>query len=373
MATPLKLMMATAGAGGEGGTLWAWGRNDSYGQLGIGDVVNRSSPTQVGEETNWTVAATGDNTNQYLNADGEVYGSGLNNHGNFADGTITSKSAPTQMIAKATWVDIYIGGYGGVAVADDGTLWTWGENGQGQLGLPALPLNTEASSPLQVGSLTDWAKCSGCQNSYTMIKTDGTLWGMGNNNAGQLGDGTVINRSSPVQIGSLTTWGSIPSTTAAHRFAIKTDDSLWVYGDGGQGRMGHNSGTSRSSPVQVTGSWQSVSGGSDFSVGIKTDGTLWTWGYSIQGQGGRPDKLTYSSPVQVGSLTSWSACAAIDQAGFAIKTDGTMWSWGINGNGVLGQPPVLSRSSPVQIGSLTSWSSLAKSCSSHAMAAIQGG
>jgi len=271
------------------------------------------------------------------------------------------------------FVDIFIGGYGGFGVADNGTLWSWGDNGYGQLG-NETGTTVDVSSPIQVGSLTDWAKASGCQNSYRMIKTDGTLWGMGKNDEGQLGDGTVIHRSSPVQIGALTTWDSLPSGAYAHTLAIKTDNSLWACGDAGQGRIGDGTDTHRSSPVQITGSWQSAAAGADFSVGIKTDGTLWTWGYSSVGQQGRG--LGYSvdsSPIQVGALTTWESCSALNQSAFAIKTDGTMWAWGANYNGALGDGTTIARSSPVQVGSATSWSSLAKSIGGDAMAAIQGG
>ena len=376
MTNPRKMMMAAAGAGAEGGTLWTWGRNPPYYQLGIGGGVDKSTPVQVGSEENWTVATTGDNTNQWLNADGEIYGSGLNNHGNYGTGNVTTYSSPQLMVdppsGTKVFVDLYIGGYGGIAVADDGTLWTWGDNGKGQLGNQTAT-TLDVSSPIQVGSLTDWAKCSGCENSYTMIKTDGTLWGMGKNNEGQLGDGTKIGRSSPVQIGSLTTWDRIPSCTQIHRYAIKTDNSLWVYGDGGQGRLGNSSSVNRSSPVQITGSWLDAGGGQDFGIGIKTDGTLWGWGYNISGQNGSGNTVTSSSPVQIGSLTSWESCATLNQSGFAIKTDGTAWAWGANSNGCLGISTVTNRSSPVQIASATTWSSLAKSCTGNAMAAIQGG
>jgi alpha-tubulin suppressor-like RCC1 family protein len=94
-------------------------------------------------------------------------------------------------------------------------LWSWGYNGDGQLGDGTT---TNKSSPVQIGALTTWSKISGGYFSMA-IKTDGTLWSWGYNNKGQLGDGTTINKSSPVQVGALTTWSSV-SAGRLHSLAI---------------------------------------------------------------------------------------------------------------------------------------------------------
>ena len=108
----------------------------------------------------------------------------------------------------------------------DYSLYVWGENANGQLGLGDI---TKRSSPVQVGSLTNWLSISsGFYSSYS-IKTDGTLWAWGRNTQGQLGLGNRTNYSSPKQVGALTNWLRISSGTD-HTAAVKTDGKMWTSG-----------------------------------------------------------------------------------------------------------------------------------------------
>jgi alpha-tubulin suppressor-like RCC1 family protein len=141
------------------------------------------------------------------------------------------------------------GGRAGFAIKTDGTLWSWGRNDNGgSLGLGNL---TNYSSPKQIGALTNWSKIS-AGNFYTVaLKTDGTMWAWGTNNSGQLGQGNTTDRSSPVQIGALTTWSSVSGLGLDCCGAIKTDGTLWMWGNNAFGQLGQSNTTSRSSPVQV--------------------------------------------------------------------------------------------------------------------------
>ncbi len=239
-------------------------------------------------------------------------------------------------------------------------LWTWGFNSaSGYLG-DGTAINR--SSPVQIGSLTDWSGVSGASaNSDSgfsnAIKIDGTLWSWGRGTDGRLGDGTTVAKNSPVQIGALTDW-SVVSAGTAHANAIKTDGTLWGWGDTTpHGRIGDGTNIDRSSPVQIgnLSTWSVIECGANHTHAIKTDGTLWTWGYSAQGQLGLGNTTTYSSPVQVGVLTDWASLGVGNFHTLAIKTNGTLWAWG-NNNSRLGDGTAIDRSSPVQIGSLTDWS-----------------
>jgi hypothetical protein len=131
----------------------------------------------------------------------------------------------------------------------NGTLWGWGFNGGGQLGLGNT---TEYSSPKQVGALTDWLQVSASRYGSAAIKTNGTLWSWGPNNLGQLGLGNTTNRSSPVQVGAETTWSKLPPEQGArHSFAIKTDGTLWAWGSNNLGQLGLNDTINRFDPAQV--------------------------------------------------------------------------------------------------------------------------
>ena len=190
------------------GTLWSWG-NGLNGRLGVNSTVTHSSPVQVGALTTWYQIAVGDQFALATKTDGTLWSWGTNAAGQLGlgDAAGTNRSSPVQVGALTTWSKVAAGGYHSVATKTDGTLWIWGRNATGQLGLNDT-INT--SSPVQVGLLTTWSQVAGSLNFTSAIKTDGTLWAWGLGTSGQLGAGDDISRSSPVQIGSLTTWSKLP-------------------------------------------------------------------------------------------------------------------------------------------------------------------
>ncbi len=337
--------------------LYAWG-NNVHGQLGLGDTTSRSSPSQVGALITWATVVG--STNGYfaigIKTDGTMWSWGQNTNGQLGLGDTTNRSSPVQVGALTSWYQSAAAFQSGAAIKTDGTLWTWGENSVGTLGLN----NTTSGiySPIQVGALTNWAKIASGGYHYLAIKTDGTLWAWGYNNYGQLGQGNTTNYSSPVQVGALTTWLQA-AAGYFHTLAVKTDGTLWGWGAGLNGRTGHNNTTNYSSPVQVGGltNWLTISAGIYTGFSVKTDGTFWTWGYNAQGVLGQGDTTSRSSPVQVGALTNWLQAAAGYQFCIATKTDGSLWAWGANSHGQLGTSNTTTRSSPVQVGALDGWKS----------------
>ena len=240
----------------------------------------------------------------------------------------------------------------------DGTLWSWGYSASGGLGINVL---SSRSSPTQIPGTT-WIVGGSFQFYYGggAIRTDGTLWVWGSNSQGSLGLNDRTNRSSPIQIPG-TTWKQATGNSNGLA-AIKTDGTLWKWGHGNQG-TGVNNRTQYSSPTQIPGTnWSEVTGFQSHYLATKTDGTLWTWGMNSNGQLGQnevqPGDGGYSSPVQIPGntwrTTGLSGGAANGRSG-AIKTDGTMWAWGDNGQGQLGQNSTTNYSSPIQVGSDTDW------------------
>jgi alpha-tubulin suppressor-like RCC1 family protein len=196
-----------------------------------------------------------------------------------------------------------------MATKTDGTLWSWGYNNYGQLGLGNV---TYYSSPKQVGALTTWYKVAAVDNFALATKTDGTLWAWGDNTYGQIGDGTTTARSSPVQVGALTAWYNIAGGGGAFSLDTKTDGTLWSWGRNQSGQLGLGDITSRSSPNQVGAltTWLNIAGGNAQTLAIKTDSALWSWGQNNQGQLGLGNITYYSSPKQVGGLSGWLNIAA---------------------------------------------------------------
>jgi alpha-tubulin suppressor-like RCC1 family protein len=211
------------------------------------------------------------------------------------------------------------------------------------------------SSPVQVGSATDWSYISvGYEGTAAAINTSGELWTWGYGQLGGNGDNSRTQRSSPVQIPG-TTWSQVSRGNYASG-AIKTDGTLWTWGNGDDGNLGQNNQTKRSSPTQVPGNqWSKVCMGNwgQGSAGLRTNGTLWTWGRNESGQLGQGNTTHYSSPKQVPG-TTWSDVLVGAHIMIGTKTDGTLWAWGSNTMGQLGQNNRTNYSSPKQIPG-TSW------------------
>jgi alpha-tubulin suppressor-like RCC1 family protein len=229
--------------------LFAWGRN-SYGQLGLGNTANRSSPVQIGALDTWHEASAGGTHGVAIKTSGTLWSWGNNNHGQLGLGDTVNRSSPVQVGALTSWYKVAAGRVSTFALKVDGTFWSWGRNEYKQLGIG----NTTASgsSPVQVGALTNWYKLAAGNYHAIAIKTDGTLWGQGLSNYGQvgLGDTNAAGVFSPTQIGALTTWDQV-AAGAASTFAVKTDGTLWSWGRNNSGQLGLNDTANRSSPVQV--------------------------------------------------------------------------------------------------------------------------
>jgi len=340
--------------------LYAWGANGS-GQLGLDDTANSSSPIQIGGRSVpfFETIAAGRSASFGVKSDGTLWSWGVGTNGQTGQGSLTQLSSPTQIGALTNWstVTATIEQAGsGFAIKTDGTLWAWGNNNLGQLGLGDA---INVSSPVQVGTNTDWASVSCFSNNTIATTTSGEIYSWGNSNAGGTGQNTtVIDYSSPVQIGSDTDWGSI-STGFRNSASVKTDGTLWTWGNNSpNGPLGIGTTNDTSSPVQVGAltNWASVSCGYDHMLAIKTDGTLWAWGEGDEGKLGQGSQTDTSSPVQVGALTDWAKVNAGEDFSTAIKTDGTLWAWGLNNTGQLGNSATgVTNNSPINIGSLTTW------------------
>jgi len=354
-----------------------------YGSLGDNTITNRSSPVQtITYGANWKQVSCGYDSSTGIKTDGTLWTWGSNfidgrsvASGQLGDNTTIDKSSPVQTIAFGTnWKQVSCFNDYMAAIKTDGTLWTWGRNNVGQLGDNTT---TNRSSPVQtIAGGTNWKQVSCGDNHAAAIKTDGTLWIWGQGTDGQLGDNTAIARSSPVQtIAGGTNW-TLVSCGNAISAAINKDGTLWMWGTNGNGSFGNNTTTSRSSPVQTATfgtKWKQVSCGDSHTAAIRTDGTLWCAGNNYYGSLGDNTQTNRSSQVQTitfGSNWKSVSCGRFHTA--AIKTDGTLWLWGLNNNGRLGNNTTTNRSSPTQtILYGQNWKSV--SCAKVMTAAIKDG
>jgi alpha-tubulin suppressor-like RCC1 family protein len=345
--------------------LWSWGFNEG-GQLGINDTANKSSPVQVGAQADWYEVTCGRYNTVAIKQNGTLWSWGRGDQGRSGQNNTISRSSPVQVGALTNWYQASVSNHC-ISIKTDGTLWGWGNNPHGQLGIN----NTiNRSSPVQIGALTNWAQAStgGQGLGFSMaVKTDGTLWAWGGNTSGALGLGDdTVNRSSPVQVGALTGWAQV-ACGGYQAIAVKTNGTLWAWGANPQGQLGQNDTVYRSSPTQIGAltNWLQASAGVGRFAAVKTDGTLW-----VLGNGGLSTLV--SSPVQVGALSTWYEVSAMNGFLHALKTDGTLWSWGGNFRGALGQGDTINRSSPTQVGLLATWQHLGQGCLSENILAIKG-
>ena len=366
----------------QNGLLFTNGKNE-YGALGQNapDSSHKSSPTQVGTNINWSKIVTG-GQGQYngmaLKDDGTLWGWGRNNYGQLGQNSVGGGGGPSNhgfsspVQIPGTWAGGQFAGATGVTMTKtDGTLWQWGG------GVSANNNNVNYSSPIQIGTDTDWSNndgaVGGANNNRLIIKTDGTIWTWGFNEYGELGlneagpSGPGTWRSSPTQIGTDATWASTAASGMHNTGAIKTDGTLWTWGRNNNGQLGHNNKTEYSSPRQVgtDTTWSRVvSSAYNCMMAVKTDNTLWMWGTNSNGMLGQNSHTAYSSPRQIPG--SWAAGNnKFDNAVYrtiAIKTDGTLWTWGSNDYGKLGQnqaqPVRNALSSPTQVGTSTNWDTI---------------
>ena len=290
------------------GTLWTWGR-DSYGVLGSGTTANRSSPaTIVGGGTTWRSVEMGLNC-AAIKTDGTLWTWGYNGFGGLGDGTTSNRSSPVTTLGGGTnWKQVSGGNYAHMAaIKTDGTLWIWGSNTYGQLGDGTT---SNRSSPVTtLGGGTNWKQVALGHDDTAAIKTDGTLWTWGYNANGQLGNATTTSRRSPGTVaGGGTNWKQVVGATQNY-CAIKTDGTLWTWGNNSNGQLGDGTISNRSSPVTTAGggtNWKQVSCGYKCVLAIKTDGTLWSWGYNNTGKLGNGTTTDQSSPIQpINNLSNW--------------------------------------------------------------------
>ena len=288
-----------------------------------------------------------------------IYSWGINSCGQLGDGTAANKSSPVSVIGGYTdWCQISMSRQS-LAVRTNGTAWGWGRANYGILGNNCT---TDRSSPvLIVGGFTDWCQVSAGHNHSLGVRTNGTAWGWGVKDSGEIGDNqTAVNRSSPVSVvGGFTDWCQV-ATGQNHSLGVRTNGTAWGWGQGGQGRLGNNSTANVSSPVSVVGGftdWCQVSGGYKFSLGVRQNGTAWAWGYNAQGRLGDNSTGSVSSPVSVvGGITDWCQVSAGYHHSLALRTNGTAWAWGQNCYGRLGDNTTDNKSSPVSVvGGFTNW------------------
>lgn len=326
-------------------TLWALGKS-TYGQLADGTADSRWTPATIQKEV--VSMSAGFDFTLFIKSDGSLWGMGDNSAGQLGDGSTTARSVPVQIATNV--VMAAAGARHSLFVKKDGTLWAMGANENGEMGV-GLPSGWSGDDrthvkPERVDANVVYAAAG--DNFSLYVKADGTLWGMGINGRGQLGDGTTNTRWKPVRVTN-----NVKMVTAGdlHALFVKKDGTLWGMGDNMQGQLGAEQGALRYSPVLVAKKVQQAWAGNDHSLFLKTDGTLWAMGDNLSGE---YDNGSYVYQIDAGD--GWSSVvesrpslkpfkiasnvltAAVGyNRSFYVTKDGALWGMGFNSNGQTGE------------------------------------
>lgn len=309
------------------GTLWAAGRNH-LGQLGDGTTQDRNSFVQVGTDTDWAQITANSTASAAIKTNGTLWwwgdvsisGRPFDPSGNYpTDEVYVSSTTPVQIGTDTDWENLSLGITAILMTKTNGEIYGVGV-GDGHFDGGVMGrFNYSHTSPVQIdrfsGPATDWDQLVLGQTHVLSIKDNGTLWAWGNNRSGQLGIGsTSTGASIPSQVGSDTDWDTI-AATALQSYAIKSDGTLWGWGDDNSGIAEIGNGSSdvgdQNTPIQIgtDTDWLSIDGGMNGMYALKTDNTLWTWGIDTAGELGQGATGEVEDPTQVGVIDTWQEAA----------------------------------------------------------------
>ena len=328
------------------GTVWAWGANDQWGRLGNGGTSSSGTPVQAAGLSDMVDVAAGYAHGVALKSDGTVWTWGYNGYGQLGNGTRGGTYlTATQVPGLSGVVAISAGVFSSLALQSQAGAMAWGGNVQGALGDGSY---VNSSTPVAVAALSGLSAITGGWAHSVALRSDGTVWAWGYNVSGELGDGSnVTRRNTPGQVPRLAGVVAIASGDH-HNVALRSDGTVWAWGANESGELGDGSTTNRTQPVQVRGpgvflsNIVSVACGAFHSIALRSDGTVWAWGANNVGQLGNPSAAytNQSTPVQVMSggtaLSHLVAIAGGYTFSLALRSDGTVWAWGANSNGEWG-------------------------------------
>jgi alpha-tubulin suppressor-like RCC1 family protein len=259
---------------------------------------------------------------------------------------------PARVGADSDWSVAAAGGSHVLALKRDGSLWAWSANTHGQVGDGAA---FGGSGPVRVPSNTRWTCVAAGRGHSLAIGSDGALWAWGANDAGQLGDGTTSRRSAPTRVGTDTDWASV-SAEGSTTVATRADGSLWAWGDNTR-CLAADDPRPLLAPTRIgfDSGWASVALGVGSMCAVKRDGSLWAWGWDPTNHYGLVATLPRSGLERLGTGTGWKSVGAGPGYGVAVKTDGTLWAWGL----ITDRPVLGGSDEPAQVGTAQDWASVA--------------
>ena len=329
------------------GTLWCWGRNN-FGQLGDGTTTPRPTPAPVGTFVDWKQVSASGSTACGVRArlHPVVLGAQQLRAARRRPARRVaprSRSAPTPpgRASSTSWFHT-------CATRSNGTLWCWGANRHGELGLGGI--NRGYVLPHKVGSVATWASVTSGGFHTCATRTDGTAWCWGQNIFGQLGNAKPAISPNPVQVGLLTDWKQL-SASWAHTCGLTMVGQLRCWGFNSSGQVGDGTLTTQLAPVPVASdrTWTSISTAESSTCAIDAAGGAWCWGANHYGQLGNGQTTTSLVPSPVPSDRPWESLTAGWWHGCGVRQGGEAVCWGNNEWGQLGDATLVDAPLPKEV------------------------
>lgn len=346
------------------GHINCWGTDANNDGYIIPETIKTSieSPAVIGNSTSWKSLSMGVAHSCGID-NGKLYCWGLNSNMQTGNGDSNGQNVllPQQIGNSATWESVSLGDTHTCGI-DDGKLYCWGFNDEGQIG-KGSPSFTSEASPLRVGTSSSWQAVA-AGGYHTCGIESGKLYCWGLDYFGQLGNGagSADSVGSPQQIGTSTTWQSV-AAGLLHTCGINAG-KLYCWGKGGEGQIGDGSSTDITEPLQIgtSSTWQMVVGGGSHTCGLDA-GKLYCWGDDSNGQlgNGAASFATVVTPEQIGSSSAWqtiaSGTSSLTTCGL---NSGKLYCWGSDSNGHLGNgsASAVDVEEPEQIGTSNTWQTI---------------
>jgi alpha-tubulin suppressor-like RCC1 family protein len=348
----------------SGGALYCWGTNTS-GQIAAGpDIGNRDAPDTITGNATWTDITTAFRQSCGIKSDGSAWCWGYDQQEQLGNGAANNNQpSPVAVTGGSVWKKISLGNMHGCGIKSDDTLWCWGENSSGELGIGAT--GAPQADPVAVSGGGTWKHVTAGVGATCGIKSDDTAWCWGSDTSGKLGNGAAGNANAPALVTGGSTWKAI-SMGFYNSCGIKSDDTLWCWGNDGSGQLGNGAtATDQPDPVAVTGgaTWKYISVSYSYACGIKSDDTAWCWGYDgMQQLGNGAPVANQPDPVAVNGGGTWKKISTGFQTTCGIKSDDTAWCWGSDGTLMIGNGAITGlQDSPVQVIGGSLWQTIAAS------------
>lgn len=334
---PIEPMIAAGGYYSlfltEEGQVWQWG-----GSFTENDKMELPTPRHVTPLDNITAISAGRYFSLALDQNNQVWAWGSNNHGQLGNGDISyNDPVPALIHNLSDIISIKAGWFHGLALHEEGTLWAWGQNEDGQLGDGT---RTTRTTPVQVKELTQVILMAGGRNHSLALTDNGKVWAWGANTNGQLGDGSYTDSNIPVQVKEIDNIVAI-AATRDHSLALTEAGTVWAWGNNSSGELGNGTEVDSNVPVKVKELTKIITisaDGWDHALAVTETGDVWAWGSNQYGKLGDGTEENRNIPVKVNNVGNIKAIATGWGHSLALTKTNQVWAWGNNDHDQLGNP-----------------------------------